>query len=84
MIDQTYTVAAVAERYHVSSNTVLRWIRSGRLRGINVSAKKGSKKPRFVIRSDSLEAFELERGEGATLPAVKSKYKLPAGTKRFV
>jgi excisionase family DNA binding protein len=38
MQDQLYTVDEVADRLHVHPETVRRWLRSGRLEGVKLSA----------------------------------------------
>ena len=83
MSNQTLTVAVVAERLCVSSDTVRRWTKSGELRGINVSIKKGGKKPRFVYRETDLEAFELLRASAAPAPPRTRGYQRPAGVIEF-
>ncbi len=36
-LDQRYSIEEVAKRYGKSVTTVQRWVRSGRLKGINLS-----------------------------------------------
>jgi excisionase family DNA binding protein len=55
------TVKDVAERYGVSVQTVLGWIRSGELAAINVGRRANAKKPRWRISEAALEAFEAKR-----------------------
>jgi excisionase family DNA binding protein len=57
------TVPELAKRLRTSAATVLRLIRSGDLRGINIGA--GNARPRYIVRADDLERFERER---ATAP----------------
>jgi excisionase family DNA binding protein len=77
--DETYTVAEVAARLKVSADTVRRWITSRALNAIEVSAKKGSRRPRYAIPADSLAAFVLRRAVGAPLPPAPRRHKAPAG-----
>ena len=53
-----YRVRDVAERLRVDSHRVLAWIRSGRLRAMDVSGGTGAR-PRWRIRPEDLEALEL-------------------------
>lgn len=57
----TWTVKAVAERYGVSQQTVLGWIRAAELRAINVGRTLSAGKPRWRITEDALVEFELLR-----------------------
>ena len=57
----THKLKAIAERYAVSERTVRHWIEVGDLRALDVSAKRGSRKPRFVVTDESLAAFEAAR-----------------------
>ena len=59
---RAFTVAQLAERYAVKLHVVLRWIRNGELRAIDVREKlKESKKPRWKILPEDLAAFEDRR-----------------------
>jgi excisionase family DNA binding protein len=53
----SYTLAPpkIAKQLSVTSERVLGWIRSGRLRAINIS--EGLVKPRFRVSEDDLQAF---------------------------
>jgi excisionase family DNA binding protein len=51
----------VAAFYGVDVEKVLRWVRRGELRAVNVGESKDAKKPRWVIFPDALEAFERWR-----------------------
>ena len=57
----TFTVKDLCNRYGVAEHTVLSWIRSGQLRALNVGRHPSSKKPRWRVTSEALEAFELCR-----------------------
>ncbi len=50
------TPPTIAKRYGIKPEKVIAWIRSGRLRAIDVS--EGSKRPRFRIDVDDLADFE--------------------------
>ena len=67
----TYTVQKIAERYAVGEHTVLRWIRTGDLRAIDVSRNSGGK-PRWRVTQESLQAFEALR-TGTPAPATKRR-----------
>jgi Helix-turn-helix domain len=58
---EMFTVQDIQERYSVTVNTVLGWIRSGELRAVNVGRHLGKKKPRWRITQQALEAFEQLR-----------------------
>ena len=57
------TVSEVAERFHVSCNTVGRWVRDGLISAIDVSpnSKVGSHRPSWRISSESLDGFVASR-----------------------
>jgi excisionase family DNA binding protein len=73
----TLTVKGIAERYCVSQHTVLSWLRSGELRGINVGRRLGAGKPRWRITQEALEAFELLRTPTPPLPRCKRRKRMP-------
>lgn len=54
------TVDEVAERYRVSRETVVSWIKGGQLAAIDV-APCGSKRRQYRIAPDSLAALEAVR-----------------------
>lgn len=68
MISSTLSVRDVCERYGVSTDTVLGWIRSGELRAVNVSRRPGSRRPRWRVSATALEAFEALRAVAAIRP----------------
>lgn len=49
--------AELAERLNVTTRTVLEWIRSGELFALQLGVGLKSKKPRYRISEDALEAF---------------------------
>jgi excisionase family DNA binding protein len=60
------TVRDVARRYRVSRSKVLTWIRKGELPAVNTAAALYGR-PRWVVTTDGLAAFEGRRG-GASTP----------------
>ena len=77
MSDRTYTPDEIAERFGVSPETVMAWLRAGELGGLNVSRSANSKKPRYRITSASLAAFEAARA--VTPPAPRAARRKQAG-----
>lgn len=65
--DTALTPPAIARRYGIHVSRVLAWIRSGQLAAINVG--DGTRRPRWRILPDALEAFERRR---AAQPAAKA------------
>jgi hypothetical protein len=63
--DGPYTIQQITRRYCVTERCVQIWIASGELSALNVSRYPGSKKPRWRITRQALEAFERLR---ATTP----------------
>jgi hypothetical protein len=55
-----FTPPQVAERYRVSAEKVIGWIRAGELRAVNVAARAG-RRPRWRIGEADLLAFEQRR-----------------------
>ena len=55
------TAKEVAERLQVKSDRVRGWIRSGQLRGIDLSSNPGTGKPRFRVSQSDLEQFLTNR-----------------------
>jgi excisionase family DNA binding protein len=60
------TVRDVMDKYQVNQMTVLRWIRSGELRALNVGRSVRGKKPRWRVPADAIAEFEARR---AAVPA---------------
>lgn len=54
----------IAERFDVKVHTVMAWIKSGELKAIN-TVKNRASKPRWKIRPEDLERFEMARMSGA-------------------
>jgi excisionase family DNA binding protein len=78
----TLTVAQVAERYGVGQHTVLHWLNSGQLAGINVGLHPGKKKPRWRVSEQALEIFELTRTATPPPPRMQRR-KRPAEVIEF-
>lgn len=64
------TTASVAEHFTVSSNTVLRWIHSGKIKAINVGSVKY---PRYRIPADALSSV-----------VVDAQSKMPIGVEEII
>jgi transposase len=78
----TLSVKQVQERYGVSQYTVLHWLATGQLKGLNVGRDPGKKRARWRITQHALEAFEALR----TLtppPPKKSRRRKPADVVEF-
>ncbi len=60
MVNATLTPPQLAKDYGVNPDKVLAWIHSGELRAVNVAAKPNGR-PRWRIKAEDLEAFELRR-----------------------
>jgi len=56
-----FTPPEVARRLRVKADKIIRWIRSGELRAIDVSTHAGIGRPRFRIELADLLAFEAKR-----------------------
>ena len=60
-----FTVAQVAERYAVSSGTVLQWLNSGQLAGFSVNRSLNKRRARWRISEAALQIFEQSRTPAA-------------------
>lgn len=69
-----YTVDDIRQRFGVTEATVLGWIHSGELQAVNVGRKPKSKRPRWRISADAVEAFERLRTPTA-MPATVRKQR---------
>lgn len=77
------TPPQLAKRWRVKVTKVLGWIRSGELRAINL-ATKATRKPRWKIRAEDVEAFELLRASNEVQkPSRARRAKLPATKEYF-
>jgi excisionase family DNA binding protein len=68
-----FTVAQVAERYAVSSGTVLGWLRSGQLSGFSVGRSLNKRRARWRISESALQHFEQARTPAAPIPRTPRK-----------
>ena len=73
MGERALTVKELCERYGVGEHTVLSWIRSGELRAINVGRRPGSRKPRWRVTAEAIEAFELTRTHNPPPPRTRRR-----------
>ena len=62
------TPPRLAEKWGISADKVLAWIRSGELRAIDASTNRGGR-PRYLIDVDDLAAFERSRSIVPPAPA---------------
>ena len=70
-----YTVSQIMERYRVAENTVLRWLHTGQLAGVNVGREPGKKKKRGQITAEALVAFETARTQCPPPPRAPRRRK---------
>ena len=56
----TWTPPEIAARLRINVQKVLGWISSGELSALNIATKVGGR-PRYRIRVEDLQAFELRR-----------------------
>ena len=68
----SYTPPAVADRYGVSPEKVIGWIKAGELRAVNVAATTGGR-PRWRISEADLLAFENRRAAGVEQKLVRRR-----------
>ena len=61
----------IAADYGISPEKVISWIRSGELRAIDASTRRGGR-PRYLIDIEDLKAFEARR---ASTPPPKSRQR---------
>lgn len=78
---KTYGIREVRERYGVGEHTVLKWIRGGELKAIDVSRKLGGK-PKWRITEQALAEFEVLRTPPPPLPRA-ARRKRTAGVVEF-
>ena len=62
MEDELLTVPEVATLLKLNEQTVRRWLRTGRLRGVSLGSRQAGWR---VRRSDVDEFLGIDRGEGA-------------------
>jgi excisionase family DNA binding protein len=70
------TPPELAARWGISPDKILAWIKSGELRAIDASTRRGGR-PRYLIDQADVAAFEAARA--ATAAPVRAR-KRPAGT----
>jgi excisionase family DNA binding protein len=70
------SIRDVCERYTVSERTVLDWLHSGQLRGLNVGRRPDAGKPRWRISEEALAEFEASRTPTLPPPVSRRKRKL--------
>lgn len=78
-MSRTFTVMDVCERYGVDQHTVLKWLKTGELKGFSVSVSPGSKRPRWRITDQALAAFELSRTPAPPIPRARRRKPADAG-----
>lgn len=77
------TPKQVAQRYGVSTATVVHWINTEQLKSINVGRSLRKLKPRWKIFPEQLAEFELHRQSGST-PAPPARRKRQADVIEFI
>ena len=79
-----FTVRDIQERYGgIGEHTVLGWIKSGELKAINVGRRLGSKKPRWRVTQEALDAFEAMRTATPPVPVTRRRKRQPADVIEF-
>lgn len=76
------TVIEVAGKLRVSEHTVLRWLSTGELRGVNVARRTGCR-PSWRIPESALQAFEAARAATPALPKVRRSRRSAGGVIEF-
>ncbi|HJZ56251.1 MAG TPA: helix-turn-helix domain-containing protein [Gemmataceae bacterium] len=80
---ESYTVAHIAERYGVSSHTVLAWIDTGELQAVNVARSPRARRPTWRVTAEALAAFEALRSGGPVPPRASRRRRQPDGVIEF-
>jgi transposase len=80
----SYSVKDVAERFCVSQSTVLHWLATGQLVGLNVGRDPGKAKPRWRIPQSSLEIFEASRSSKPAPAPTRRKRKPTTDVIEFI
>ena len=75
------TVAEVAALFRVDAGTVTGWIEAGRLRAVNVASVAATKRHRWRVSAEAVEAFAAERAAVPPPPAQRRPPRLRV--KRF-
>ncbi len=76
---QPMTLPEVARHLRVRPNKVLGWVRSGELRGYDVTARQGGRRPKYRVNPEDLEAFIRRRSVTPSVPRGR-----PAGPRRRI
>jgi excisionase family DNA binding protein len=76
------TPPAVAEQLGIDADRVVRLIRSGEIEAVDVS-NRGSRRPRFRISPQALEAFLNRRRVVPPAPAVRRRRSSTAAVKEY-
>ena len=79
---RTFKPKEIAEKYSVSVDKVIAWIRRGELDAFDVGTNPGSQKPRYRISESALEAFELRRSV-APLPTRQPRRRKMQNVKEY-
>ena len=74
LVERTYSVKELCERFGCGEHTIYHWLASGELGGINTSRKLGGR-PKWRITQSSLATFETARANVAPPPAVNRRRK---------
>jgi len=84
--DRWLTVQEVADRLHVSRDTVERWIHASQLRAANVSAalRRGRYRPSWRVPHQALEEFLNARLNKPPSPAKPPIRRQSAGVIEFI
>ncbi len=73
----------LAKQWGVSADKIVGFIRSGELRAIDVSSRRGSPRPRFLIDIKDIELFEVNRAVVPPAPKTKRRRKRDTTVKEF-
>ncbi len=76
------TPPAIASQWGIDVAKVLSWIRSGELRAIDASTKRGGR-PRFLVDVSDLLIFEQSRAVSPPPPRVPRRRKQPGNVIQF-
>lgn len=82
-LHQKLTPPQLAEQWGVSPDKIIGWIRSGELRAIDISTKRGSPRPRYLVDRRDIEAFELARAVIPPAPRQRRRRRDPAVKEYF-
>lgn len=78
------TPPQLAKQWGISPDKILAFIRSGELSAIDISSRRGSPRPRYLIDRRDIEAFELARAVIPPAPKIRRRRRRdPAITEYF-